>query len=77
VVFVTSVVSGIERRQTVLENAAGIPMCLDNINRYSCLGSTYSQDLVNIGLKCGPAYTRRLATLAKRCIKNEEELRCG
>ena len=58
--------------QTVLETAVLTEGCLDNINRYSCLSSTYSKDLIEIGRQCGSNYTAFVENSAVQCITNDD-----
>lgn len=57
-------------QQTVLEQAASIEECVDNINVYSCLSSTYSKDLIQISLECGSDFNLFANNFAAQCIRN-------
>jgi hypothetical protein len=70
-VIITSV-AVLASGKTVLETAVGTEGCLENINRYSCLSSTYSKDLIEIGRQCGSNYTAFVENSAAQCITNDD-----
>ena len=58
--------------KTVLETATAMTKCLETIDRYSCLFSSYSSDLLEIGVQCGSDYIQFAEITAAQCTTNED-----